>query len=81
MSTRNRRLGRVKVPFAQIEAIAASQLAQATLAAAVGTSWTLTRHSALHRCKDGLYTACLVWHGSDRQTLTCTIRGLALEDA
>ncbi|RWG12248.1 MAG: hypothetical protein EOQ55_27230 [Mesorhizobium sp.] len=81
MSQRRRHTGRVKVDFAQIEALAASELATSALAAAMGCDWTLTRHSALYRCRDGLYTLCLVWHGPNRETLTTTMRGLQLEVA
>ena len=76
-----RRVGRVKVDFAHLEALAASELAADKLAAAMGTDWKLTRHSALYRCKGGLYTLCLVWHGADGQTLTATMRNIELEAA
>lgn len=81
MSVRRRRTGRVKVPFHLIEKIAAEELANDALASAINDDWRLTKHSALHRCKDGSYTLCLIWHGSGRRTLTSTIRNLRLEDA
>lgn len=80
MSIRRRHTGRIKVPFDTIEKLAAEALANEALAAAVDTSWTLTRHSALYRCKDGRYTLCLIWHGNAGQTLTSTMRGLQLGD-
>lgn len=79
MSARRRRTGRVKVPFHLIEKIAAEQIAESALAAAMNEDWRLTKHSALHRCKDGSYALCLIWHGSGKRTLTSTIRNLRLE--
>jgi len=76
MSIRRRHTGRVKIPFSNIEMLAAEALANSALATAVSGAWKLTRHSALHRCKNGSYTLHLVWHGENGQTLTSTIRGL-----
>jgi hypothetical protein len=81
MSTRRRHTGRVKIDFAKIEEFAASELAASALAAAKGCDWTLTKHSALYRCRSGLYTLCLTWHGPNRETLTSTMRNLRLEVA
>jgi hypothetical protein len=81
MSSRRRFTGRLKVPFEHIEKIAASELAEDAFAKAMGTSWTLTRHSALYRRKDGSYTLQLIWRGADGTTLTSTMRGLRLEQA
>jgi len=81
MSPRRRRTGRVKIAFEYIEAIAAAELADDALATAMGERFTLTRHSALHRCRDGRYTLCLVWKGSGGSTLTRTIRGIEVEGA
>jgi hypothetical protein len=79
MSARRRNIGRVKIDFAKLEAIGSAQLAGDALAEAMGCAWTLTRHSALYRCRDGLYTLCLIWHGPNRETLTKTMRGIRLE--
>lgn len=76
MSARRRHTGRVKIPFSSIEMLAAEALANSALAGALGGTWTLTKHSALYRCKNGSYTLHLVWHGATGQTLTSTIRGL-----
>lgn len=81
MSMRRRRTGRLTVPFGEIEKLAALAIADSALAGALAETWTLTRHSALHRCKDGSYTLHLVWHGSAGTTMTSTTRGLVLEDA
>lgn len=82
MSMRRRRTGRVKVAFSAIETLAAKELADSAFAKAMGEkTWTLTRHSALYRRKDGSYTLCLVWHGGKGHTLTSTMRGLRLEEA
>lgn len=77
MSPRRRHVGRVKVAFETIEAIAAEEIASCALAAAFETEWRLTRHSALYRCRDGRFTLCLVWHGAKGQTMT-TMRDLEL---
>jgi hypothetical protein len=81
MSLRRRHVGRIKVAFSEIEALAANEIAGDSLANAIGGDWTLTKHSALYRCKDGTYTLNLVWHGSGGFTLTSTTRGLLLGDA
>lgn len=78
MSKRKMRVGRVRVPFADLEKIAAEHIASMALAKASDQSWRLTRHSAFYRRKDGTYTLNLVWHGSEGMTLTGTIRGLEL---
>lgn len=75
----SRRTGRLKIEFAVIEEIAAKQLATYALSKARQTVWTLTRHSALYKRKDGSYTLSLIWHGSDGETLTSTIRNIRLE--
>lgn len=79
MSARRRNTGRVKIDFAKLEGIGASQIAGDALAEAAGCAWTLTRHSALYRCRDGLYTLCLIWHGPNRETLTKTIRNIEIK--
>ncbi|MBE7186471.1 MAG: hypothetical protein INR68_18925 [Methylobacterium mesophilicum] len=76
MSARRRRTGRLKIPFSSIEAMAAGELADSALVKALGGNWSLTRHSALYRCKNGSYTLHLVWHSDEGRTLTSTIRGL-----
>ncbi|MBZ9678918.1 hypothetical protein [Mesorhizobium sp. ES1-1] len=81
MSPRRRNTGRVKIDFAKIEAFAASELATDALAAAMGCEWKLTKHSALYRCRNGLFTLCLIWHGPNRETLTSTMRNLRMEVA
>lgn len=81
MSLRRRHTGRVKVAFSEIEALAVNEIAGDSLAQAIGGDWTLTKHSALYRCKDCTYTLHLVWHGADNATLTSTTRGLVLEGA
>ncbi len=81
MSIRRRRTGRVTVQFEEIERLAALSIAENAFAKAMAETWTLTRHSALYRRKDGSYTLNLVWHGSAGTTLTSTVRGLVLEDA
>lgn len=82
MSARRRRTGRVKIAFSAIERIAANEIACEAFASAMGeTDWRLTRHSALHRCKDGSYTLCLIWHGASGGMLTKTMRGIRLEEA
>ncbi len=80
MSMRRRRTGRVKIEFSKIEEMAAQHLAASALASAMNEAWRLTKHSALHRRKDGSYTLCLVWHGENGATLTSTMRGLQLEE-
>ena len=82
MSARRRRTGRVRVAFTAIEQIAATAIAADAFAEAMTeTDWKLTRHSALHRCKDGSYTLCLIWHAAGGGTLTKTMRGIRLEEA
>ena len=82
MSRSRRKVGRLKVAFSRIEALAARQLADDAFAQAMGCrDWSLTKHSALYRCKDGSYTLCLIWHSGQGQTLTSTTRGIRLEVA
>lgn len=81
MSMRRRRTGRMKIDFAVIEKIAAAEIATAALAAVATCAWKLTRHSAFYRCKNGRYTLCLVWHGSNGETLTSTMRNIELAEA
>ncbi len=78
MSRRRHRVGRVKVDFAVIEKFAADAKADNALAA-LADSWELSRKSALHRCKNGTYTLCLIWKSPDGMALTSTYRGLVLE--
>jgi len=65
----------VKVPFSEIEKAASAVLEDGS-ALSTWTDWRLTRHSAFYRRKDGSYTLCLVWHGTNGETMTRTIRGL-----
>lgn len=76
MSVRRRRTGRLKIPFSSIEA-----LSNSALASALNGPWTLTKHSALYRCKNGTFTLHLVWHSTAGRTLTSTLRGLRVEAA
>ena len=79
MSARRRNTSRVRMSFEEIETLSGTKLAGDALAEAMGGVWTLTRHSALYRCRDGLCTLCLIWHGPNRETLTKTVRGIQLE--
>lgn len=81
MSVRRRRTGRLKIPFSSIEAMAAEALSNSALASALNGPWTLTKHSALYRCKNGTFTLHLVWHSTAGRTLTSTLRGLRVEAA
>jgi len=80
--SRRRRTGRVRIAFEVLEKLAAQYMREDALAQAMGSEgWTLTRHSALHRCKNGTYTLCLIWHSGTGLTFTSTTRGLRLEVA
>lgn len=73
-----RRIGRVRVDFAVIERLAEQEF-PASIAAALGGDWVLSRGSALHRRKDGSFTLCLIWKQVDgNQTYMSTLRGLRL---
>lgn len=71
------RTGRVKVDFAVIERFAGLEAASAILPANDGT-WTLSRKSAIHRCKNGSFTVCLIWT-SGSLSMSSVIRGVRLE--
>lgn len=77
MSRRRIHTGRVKVDFAVIERFAADALQDSPLRV-IGRDWTLSRKSALHRCKNGTFTLCLIWRSVDGMSLTSTHRGLRL---
>lgn len=78
MSRRRAHTGRVKVDFAVIERFAAEALKDAPLRV-IGRDWALSRKSALHRCKNGTFTLCLIWRSAEGLSLTSTHRGLRLE--
>lgn len=71
------RTGRVKIDFAVIERFAAQEAASAILPADDGT-WTLSRKSAIHRCKNGSFTICLIWTRGT-MSMSSVIRGVRLE--
>lgn len=77
MSRRRRHVGRVKVDFSVIEKFAAEAFPDTPLAV-ISERWSLSRKSALHRCKNGTYTLCLIWKSPDGMALTSTYRGLVL---
>ncbi|PZO81623.1 MAG: hypothetical protein DI629_03540 [Mesorhizobium amorphae] len=76
MMAKRQKYGRVNAPWEVIERFAAHEIATMALAK-LDDQWTLTRHSAFHRCKNGTFTLRLVWHGSKKgRTMSSTIRGL-----
>lgn len=70
------RTGRVKVDFAVIERFAAGEFASAVRPA--DEAWTLSRKSAIHRCKNGTFTICLIWTRGC-VSVTSVTRGVRLE--
>lgn len=71
----NRRVGRVKIDFDEIERLAAAWIAAGDY---VPAGWELSRKSSAHRRKDGSYTICLIWKGRNSTQFSATVRGVRL---